>query len=73
MMKTSTSAATTMRPIEPLPADTVPGIAWHAQQQPLVRAVAAPLVDEVTAALHMVQTDGYERDLLAAGLGHRAG
>ncbi len=36
--------------------------AWHAQQQPLVRALAAPLVDEMTIALGMMQTAVDDRD-----------
>ncbi|MCP4238963.1 MAG: transposase, partial [bacterium] len=37
---------------------------WHDQQQPLVRALATPMVEEMTRALTMLQTAVDERDTL---------
>ena len=41
--------------------------AWHAEQTPLVRALAAPVVDEMTVAMRMMQTAVDERDRLLVG------
>ena len=57
-----------MLPMAPLSNAPLSSLAaWHAQQQPLVRALAGPLVDEMASALGMMQEAVDERDGLLAG------
>lgn len=56
-----------MLPMPPLSHAPLSSLAaWHADQQPLVSALAEPVVDEMTAALEMMQTAVDERDRLLA-------
>jgi septal ring factor EnvC (AmiA/AmiB activator) len=54
-----------MSPLSQAPMSSL--TAWHAEQTPLVRALAAPVVDEMTVAMRMMQTAVDERDRLLVG------
>lgn len=55
---------TLMPPLSHIPLSTLQ--AWHAEQQPLVRALASPMVEEMASALVMLQDAIDEREALLA-------